>query len=115
MYAGDEEVFVAVVVVIADRHANVIAGPGQSGFLGHVGEGSVAIVPKQPIGVLRRSFFKVGNVRAVGKKNIQVPVVVIVKYGNAPGHGLGGMFLECFRIVQQKWDRTELKVNARLG
>ena len=46
MYAGDEEVFVAVVVVIADRHANVIAGPGQSGFLGHVGEGSVAIVPK---------------------------------------------------------------------
>jgi hypothetical protein len=53
MYAGDEEVFVTIVVVIADRYADVIAGPGQPGFLGDVGEGSVAIVPKQPIGVLR--------------------------------------------------------------
>src|SRR6266536_6719827 len=51
--AGDENVFVAIVVVITDRHSDVISRSGESCFFSDIGEGAVSIVLKQSIPVFR--------------------------------------------------------------
>ncbi len=54
--ARDKNVFVAIVVVVSDGDAGVVAGSSQPSFLGDVGKVSVAVVFKEPVGIFRGSF-----------------------------------------------------------
>src|ERR1700689_1441150 len=51
VHAADENVLVAVVVIIADRRADVETSAGQSCLFGGIGEVAAAIVQEQAIGV----------------------------------------------------------------
>src|SRR5215472_5148693 len=51
VHPGDEDIGIAVVVVVGDGNAHGVAFACYPGFFGHVGEGSVAIVAKQAIGI----------------------------------------------------------------
>ena len=44
MDADDKQVFVTVVVVIADSDAHSVASPGKAGLDGHVAECAIAII-----------------------------------------------------------------------
>ena len=87
--AGDEEVGVAVVVVVAGGDAEVVAPPGHARRLGHVGEGAVARCcgrggssmrgPSSPRRAMRR---------AVHDVDVEPAVVVVVEEGHARDHRL---------------------------
>src|SRR5947209_14655152 len=52
MDAGDKDIRMAVVIVIADGEADIVTGAGQTGSVGYVREDAIAIVAKKPIAVL---------------------------------------------------------------
>jgi hypothetical protein len=54
VHAAHEDVLVAVVVVVADGDAGVVAGARQAGLRGDVLEVALAVVLEQAVGVLRR-------------------------------------------------------------
>ena len=58
IHAGDKNVLISIVVVVADSHAGVVAGPEKPGFFGYVGEVSLAIVLEQAVVVFRRKSFE---------------------------------------------------------
>ena len=68
MDAGNENVGVPVVVIIADRDSDVEAGSLEPGLLCDIREGAVAIIAKQPVVVLRRRLFSVAISAPLVKK-----------------------------------------------
>ena len=85
--ACHENIRKAVVVVIADGHAHVVSGAGETRFLRDIGENAFSVIPEQPVRELGRIFLERFNVGAVGKKNVRTTVLVVIKNGNAAGHG----------------------------
>src|SRR5579862_1733078 len=49
VHTCDKNIFVSVVVVVADRHADVVTAAGETSFLGDVGEVSFAIILKKTV------------------------------------------------------------------
>ena len=94
--AGDKNIFVAVVVIIANGHAHVVAGARQSGFVGDVGEVSLAVVFKKTVAIFRGTLAERMDVGAVSEKNVELAVVVVIEDGHASGHGFGSMALGRF-------------------
>ncbi len=89
---GDEQIFEAVVVVVADADALSPAGVRHAGLRGDVGEGAVAIVLEQMRGGFlsgREAF----QTRAVHQENIQPAVVVVVVESDAAAGGLQQIFV----------------------
>ena len=115
MNAADEDVLVAVVVVVANGHAGIVAGAREARFLGDVLEGAVAVVVKQAVGVFRRSLLKGLDIGAVGEEDIQLAVVVVVEDGDAAGHRLGRVALRGFAAIQREGNGTERKMDGRGG
>ena len=68
MHAGDEDVGMAIVVVVADGHADVEAGAGEAGCVGDVGEFAVAVVAEEAVAIFRRVFFRVAMSAPLVKK-----------------------------------------------
>ncbi len=56
MHPHNEQVLVAVIVVVAHSHAHVVALALQGRLHRHVAESTVAIVPVEPVPVLRASL-----------------------------------------------------------
>jgi hypothetical protein len=56
MDSGDEQVGIAIVIVVAHGDAVVVSSAGQVGLFGYIGKDTVAVVAKEPILVLRRVF-----------------------------------------------------------
>ena len=77
----------AVVVVIADRDADVEAGSCEPGLLCHIGEFAVAVVAEEAIAVFRRSLLQGCDVGAVGEEDVGTAVPVVIEDRNAAGHG----------------------------
>ena len=91
---GEEQVRPAVVVVVTGAHARGPAGAPHAGGVGHVLEGSVPLVPVQPVGrrgargVLRFGPRAVLQTGSAERQRIQPPVVVVVDEGHAGAVGL---------------------------
>jgi hypothetical protein len=105
MHAADEDVFVTVVIVIANRDARVVTRAGQTRRFGHVREMAVAIVAEQAIEILRRGLLQAANVGAVGEEDIQLAVVVVIEDRDAARHGLRRVPLRRFATVERERNR----------
>jgi hypothetical protein len=94
---GDVEIGETVVVVVADGYADAvvaIAGVGEAGFFGDVGEGAVGILAVEAVpvfGVLAVEFLGlvhwIGQLAAVHQENVEEAVVVVIEEGDASAHG----------------------------
>ena len=89
---GDEQVIVAVVVVVADADALSPAGVSDAGFGGDIGESAVAIVLEQMRGGLLAGG-EAFQARAVHQKNIEPAVVVVIVEGDAAAGGFEQIFI----------------------
>ncbi len=88
MHAGHEEVGGAVVVVVRGGHAHGVAGAAQARGFGHVAETHGALVPEEPVGILRVVLLQAGNGRPVREEDVEPPVAVVIEEGDPAGHGL---------------------------
>ena len=102
--AGDEEVRVSVVVIVARRDADVVACAAHAGFGGHVLEGPVVPVAIEAVAVLRAGLFERWLLRAVRKVDVGIAVVIVVEYRHAAGHGFDLVPLRCGGVAQHEGD-----------
>jgi hypothetical protein len=80
-HAGHEHVGEAVVVVVADGHAQAVHLHVEASGAGHVGERAIAVVPVEP---QRRALLLVaGPVHAVHEQHVLPAVAVVVQEGAA--------------------------------
>jgi hypothetical protein len=119
------QVFVTVIVIVADGHAHVIAGTGQSRLLGNVYKGSVRVLMVEPIPVCsarlpryRARCRRVAQRGAAGKENVQPPIIVVVKQRSPRAHGLDQVLLRsvvCLAIEMDTAGFRNIDKFARLG
>jgi hypothetical protein len=110
--AANEQVQMAVVVVIADGDAVREAGARKSRSLGNVPEISFAIVFEEPIRVFGRSFDQGMNVSPIREKNVEVAVVVVIKQANAARHRFRSVPLPRFAAIELEINRTVSEVDG---
>ena len=111
--AGDKDVGVSVVVVVADGNTNIKPGALQSGSFGYVGERPVAVIAKEMVRVLRRRLFQRGDVRAIGEENVGTSIAVVIKNRDASGHRLRNILGRALAAVETKGQLLQLKTNGR--
>src|SRR5579872_6262104 len=87
---GDEQVFEAVIIVVADTHAAGPAGTQQTGLLRYIGERPIAIVLVQAVGRALRRF---AEARPRQDEDVEPTVVVVVEEGATAAHGLQDVVL----------------------
>jgi len=99
---GDEQIVVAVVVVITDGHAHAIDLDGQPRFVRHVGERAIVIVVIE----LRRGMLAdvTGPVHAVDQENVGPAVVIVIDEGHAGAHSFGEIFFAEGAVVVHEMD-----------
>ena len=83
---GDEQVVIAVVVVVADAHALSPSGVVEPGLQGDVGEGAVAVVLEE-VAIRLLAFGEALEPPAVDQENVEPVVVVVVVEGDAAAGG----------------------------
>src|ERR1035441_4719153 len=88
VHAADEDVLVAVVIVISNGHADIVAGAGQTGGGRHILEMSLSVIAEKAIGVSGSCLLQATDIGAVGEEDVERAIIVIVEYGDTPGHGL---------------------------
>ena len=113
MNAADEDIFVAIVIVIADRDPVVEAHARQTGLDGDILEVTLAVVFEEPVGVFGRVFLQRLYVGSVGEEDIQIAVVVVVENRYAAGHGFRRMALGRLATLQPEIDRPVNEVDWR--
>jgi hypothetical protein len=113
MHAADENILIAVVIVIADGNPVRKTGAREPGFFRDVPKIALAVVFKKPVEVFGRGLLQGANVGAVGEVDVQVAVVVVIEYGHAPGHGFGSVALRCLATVQAEVDGLIYEVDGR--
>src|SRR5271170_2987589 len=107
---GDEQVGIAIVVVVTDRHAHSVVArscAGESGGLGDVGEAAILVLAIEavpvtrigPVEILGR-FRRVGYATTVDQEDVEQTIVVVIEEGYAAGHGLDEIFLRGRRIQE---------------
>src|SRR5579884_689394 len=82
---GDEDIFKAVVIEIADSYSIGVAGVKQTSILRDVGEGAVAIVFIEPV---RGISGRIAPTRTGQDEEIHPAVVVVIDEGGPAAHGL---------------------------
>src|ERR1700691_6235912 len=112
---GDKNVFVAVIVVVADRYADVEACSRETRLFCHVREVSMPVIFEKAVVVLRGVFAKRAQIRPVGEENVELAVVVVVEQGDASGHGFWRMALGRFIAVELEIDRLISELNWALA
>ena len=86
--AGDEEIDVAVVIVVGGRRAGRVAFACDTGALGDVDEGHAAAIAEQPVPLVRPALGKRWQLCAVGEKDVGKTVTVVIEDGEPAGHRL---------------------------
>src|SRR5271157_309509 len=115
MHAAHEDVFVTVVIVIADRDGVVEAYTRETGLFGDIFEVAFPVVFEEAVGVPSRGLFHRPNIGSVGEENIQIAVVVIVENRHPTGHGFRRMALRRLTTVELEVDRPINEVDGGLG
>ena len=89
---GDVQIFPTIAIEIRGQYAHAPARVAHSCAVGHIGEGTVAVVVvKHTSGALGigGSFYSEG----IGEVNVEAAVIVVVEQRNATAHGLHNVFL----------------------
>ncbi len=109
------KIFKAVVIVVSDGDTHAISGALQSGLLGYILERAVLFLVEQTVPILRAGFLRdaafgrgAPEGRAIDQKNVEAPVVVVVKEGDASAHGFR-------QIVPGCVGREVVEMNAESG
>src|ERR1700728_2509057 len=107
----------AVVVVVRDRDAHIVAEASQARGIGHVGKHAVAVVAEQAVAVSRRLLFQGGDIGAVGKENVGTSVAVVIEDGHSAGHGFGSVLCGRLAVLQAEGDFLQFEPDGtgRLG
>ncbi len=113
--AGDEDVRMSIVVVVADGNADIESCPFQPGLFCHVRERAVAVVAEEAVEVLRRGFLQRCDVGAVGEEDIGAAIAVVVEDRDAAGHGFRDVFGGALTAVEAKGQLLELKADRSRG
>ncbi len=100
--AGHENVRVTVVVIIADRDADIEARSFQARMLSDIGEGAVPVVAEEAVRILRRGFLQSRDVCAVREKDIGPAVAVVIEYCDTASHGFRNIFGRTLTAVEAK-------------
>src|SRR5437667_6011710 len=116
---GDEEIFEAVIVVIANADPLSPAGVGYASLQSNVGECAVSIIFEE----MGRWFLALGETfqaRSVHQENVEPAVVVVIIKSNAAASGLKQIFVlvlaavDCFGIQPRLAGDIE-KTYAEIG
>ena len=107
--AGDEEILVAVVVVIGNRNAHAVADSLQTRLLSDVLERSIGLLVVHAIPVFGPGLLwnealrsRIGIGCAVDQEEIETAVVIAVEQGNAGAHRLNQVFARGVRRLMQE-------------
>src|SRR5580692_6435787 len=100
MHPGDKDVFVSVIIVIADGDPDVKSAPGEPGFFRDVRKRAISVVMEEPIPIFWRSFLQTGYVGTVCEKNVQIAVVIVIKDCNAASHRFRHVLLRCLATIE---------------
>src|ERR1044072_5665578 len=73
---------------------------------------SVAVIFEKAVGIFRRIFLERLDICAIGKKDVELAVIVVVENSNTSGHGFGRMGQRCLRIFQPEINRLISEVNG---
>ena len=104
--SGYIEVFESVVIVVANRDPGGIAESGKARMLRDIFEGSIRFLVIEPVPVLRSVFLgnralrsRIVEPRAIGEKDIQAAIVIVIEQGHARSHRLQKVFLVGWRSL----------------
>ena len=111
IHARHKNIFVSVIVVVADGDADVVTGSRQPGLLGYVSEMSVAVILKQAVGIFRGGFLERLDVGSVGEENIELAVVVVIEAQPQPPAMVSGAW-RSGRLVAVELEIDRLKGEA---
>src|SRR5208283_458410 len=111
MDARQKKVFVAIVVVVADRYAGIISSSSKSGLFGDVGKMALAVIFKEEVVILRGVFAECRYIGAIREENIKLTIVVVVENCDAAGHRFRGMVLGSFAAVECEIDRLKGEID----
>jgi len=97
---GNQEIHVAVVVVVTGGHTHSVQAALKASLLRHVSERPIAIVPVKAVpearvGFVRRRAMRHGieNLRSIYKKQVEPAIVVVVEHGDSANHRFGQVLL----------------------
>src|ERR1035438_9782909 len=90
---GEEQVWPAVIVVIAYSDAHPVPRSGDSGALSNIRKRSIAIVVVQAVVILGPRLHQRWHRGAVDQVDVEQSIPIVVEKRNASRHCLGLMFL----------------------
>ena len=102
MDSGDEDVRMAIVVVVANGYTDVKSRSLESCLFGDVGESAITVIAKETVVILRRSFLQGGNVGAIGEEDVGAAVTVVVEDCDTSGHGFRHVLRRAEAAVEMK-------------
>ncbi len=109
--AGHIQVFISIVVVVADGDAHAIANSLQAGLLRNVFKGPIRLLVVQAVpvfgaGLLRNESLGrwIGIRRAIHKEDIQQAVIVAIEKRHARTHGLNEILARGVRSLVKEFD-----------
>ena len=108
---GDQQIEIAVIVVVADAPALCPAWARQPGPRCNVGKGPVVVVVIQVAGrsfVFRESFYR----RTVGQKNVGPAVVIVIENDGPVAGGFNDEFLVSVAAVYVERAQSRLRGNV---
>ena len=102
--AGNEHIFVAIVVVVGDSYAHAVAHALQAGLLRDVLKRAVGLLVVHAVPVLRPGLLRNGSFGcgigvgcAIHQKQIEPAVIIAIEERHARAHGLNQIFARSVR------------------
>src|SRR5436190_22531698 len=92
----------AVVIVVGGRRAHPVPFGAHPGAIRHIGKSSVMVVVVKTVVKLWTIFGQAGKARAIGEKNIEIAVVIVVEKGHAAGNAINHWLVGEGAVVEHK-------------
>src|SRR5579884_3802655 len=104
VHTCDEEIGVAVVIVIAYRGAHGIAFADDSGFGGYIAEFQIAFVVIEAVPILRSGLGEGRKLGAIGEEDIRTAVAIVIENYQPARHGFDHVLLRSRAVMQDEID-----------
>ena len=101
-YTGGVDVRPTVVVIVANRYADIIAVAAHSRPFRRIGERAVMIVVVKPVLELRALFLQGGDRGTVHKVDVQKAIAIVVEQRDAANHRLRLILVGRCRVVEDE-------------
>ena len=105
VHSADEDILVAVVVIISDGYAHIETGAGQTGGVGYILKAPLPVIAEKAIEVFRRGLLQAADIRSIGEEDIGRAIIVVVEDCDASRHGLRRMALRGLATIEREVDR----------